>query len=87
MEILNLLLMRINIDEELRDKNLKKLVQDLAQRIIGSTISMSFSQTSEEIVIPFPPCLYKYENKAQISLSLGALLTLKSGLYKIVNTL
>ena len=86
VETLNLFLLRISIDEEIRDKTLKKTIQDQAQRIITLTITMSFSQDSEEIQPPFPPCLYN-EKVPQMSLNLGALLTLKSGLYKIVNTL
>ena len=68
-------------------KKHKKIDSRHGITIINNTISMSFSQGHEEISIPFPPCLYKYDNKTHISLSLGALLTLKSCLYKIVNTL
>lgn len=88
MEILNLFLLRISIDEDIREKkNVKKSVQDLAQKLISNITGMSFLQSHEELLPPFPPCLYKYENKTQIPLTIAALITLKSGLYKIVNTL
>lgn len=86
VEIMNLLLIKISIDEDLRDKTLKKIMQDLAQKLILHMISMSFSQNLEEISSPFPPCLYS-EKTLHMSVNLGGLLTLKSALYRIVNTL
>ena len=87
LDILHLFILRIKLDDALKDATLKKNLQVLTENLVKTANSLTLQQNQSMILPPYPASVHSYINKEKLTTSLGSLLLLKSTLFKITSSL